>query len=280
MTTLFGQLAYIFSASNDGSDISDLPAEEAARHRQAWSNSNELSKFKKARRNFLVGTIPAVAIGAFVAWSTSDQVSRTKILQGMGIALFIYCYLGTFLIGFVKQRVRREFRDRLLLGEALNELRQAENEISETDVSFQSLWVATQKRLDYYHRIATNQAEKSFLYGQVAACSGFFVLLTSSLIAALARSTTGSVVAGAAGVTASGVGAFIGSTFMRTQERASTQLEAYFKQPLELSKYLAAERLVHTLDQNDRSAATRDIIAAITGGRSKSAEQIDQPPSA
>ncbi|MGW3413572.1 TRADD-N-associated membrane domain-containing protein [Streptomyces sp. NPDC000888] len=273
---LFGRVASIFTSPNE--DSAGLSPEAAARRRQAWRNSNEVSRLKKLRRNFIAGIVPAVATGAFVAWLADNNPSRKEILQGMGLALIAYSYMGSYAIILVKQRLRREFRDRILLGEALDELRQAEDEIGESDVSFQSLWIATQKRLDYYHKIATSQAEKSFLYAQIAASTGFFVLITSAVIAAFARSTTGSVVAGAAGVTASGLGAYIGSTFTKTQERSSAQLEAYFKQPLEFSKYLAAERLVETLAQADRSPAIRDIITAITGGQTSPRESTEKAP--
>ena len=50
---------------------------------------------------------------------------------------------------------------------------------------------------------------------------------------------------------------------MRSQETATDQLRAYFSQPLEFSKYLAAERLLGSLDTENRAVATKLIIAAM-----------------
>jgi hypothetical protein len=162
------------------------------------------------------------------------------------------------------QQLRKAFADRILLAEARKELNQAEDDVVSGGVTdFGSLWIATQKRLDYYHKIATTQSEQSFLYGQIAAGIGFAIILASALVAAFAHSTAASISSVVAGLSGGGLGAFIGATFMKSQEAASAQLREYFHQPLEFSKYLAAERLLEFLKEPDRGAAIQKMIEAI-----------------
>ncbi|MFF4275889.1 hypothetical protein [Streptomyces sp. NPDC001536] len=242
-----------------------LSPEDMARRRKAWRSSEEYSRLRKLRGKIFFGIIPVAGLGVLAYWLYTGIMTRPDALRSAAAGVGIYLYGTLPLFQINRKRARREFLDRVILGEALDELRQAEAEASESDVTFQSLWFATQKRLDYYHKIATTQAERSFLYGQVAASVGFLILLAAAAFAAFAKNATASVVAGALGATAGGIGAYLGSTFLKMQERASTQLSDYFTQPLEFSKYLAAERLLSSLDGRDKSLAVRDIISAISG---------------
>jgi len=62
--------------------------------------------------------------------------------------------------------------------------------------------------------------------------------------------------------------AYVGNTFMKSQEAAAAQLRAYFLRPLEFSKYLAAERIIELLDEKDRMSSVRLLIEAIATGSS------------
>src|SRR5438874_1684431 len=101
------------------------------------------------------------------------------------------------------------------------------------------------------------------MYGQIAAGAGFVVILLSAVIAGFSRSTAASISAGVIGVSGGGLGAYIGSTFMKSQDAASAQLRAYFSQPLEFSKYLAAERLLTFIGEDDRLPAVNNMISSI-----------------
>ncbi|MDX3759043.1 TRADD-N-associated membrane domain-containing protein [Streptomyces sp. AK02-04a] len=253
-----------------------LSTEESARRRKAWRSSEEFSKLAKLRGKILFGIIPAALLGVLAYWLYTGKMSRIDAPRSAAAGAAIYLYGTIPLLQLNRKRARREFLDRVILGEALDELKQAEAEASESDVTFKSLWFATQKRLDYYHKIATTQAERSFLYGQVAASIGFLILLAAATFAAFARNGTASVVAGALGATAGGIGAYLGSTFLKMQERASAQLSDYFAQPLEFSKYLAAERLLSSLNGQDKALAVRDIISAISGIPNSEPQQAGQ----
>ncbi|WP_123470619.1 MULTISPECIES: hypothetical protein [unclassified Streptomyces] len=130
------------------------------------------------------------------------------------------------------------------------------------------LWAATHARLALYHKIATGQAKQSFRNAQVAMWLGF-VLLAGFLVVALKVSTTaGSIVAGGLGAVAAALAGFVSRTFVRSQEAAAGHLRSYFDQPLELSRYLAAERLIADAQLSDerRAEILADLVHAIVAG--------------
>ncbi|MET8572691.1 hypothetical protein [Streptomyces sp. NPDC004783] len=106
------------------------------------------------------------------------------------------------------------------------------------------LWEATHARLDLYHQIATGQARTSFRNAQVAMFTGFVLLILFAGIAVWASTTAVAIVAGGLGAVSAALAGYVAKTFIRSQEAAATHLRSYFNQPLELSRYLAAERLV------------------------------------
>jgi hypothetical protein len=254
-------------------DISGSKDLEAATLRAAWRSSQERKKTVRAAwiilfvilllalLGFLIG--PAV-YEAFTGYALpSSQRYRLRLACVVAV-LYLGFFIGIATFAFYRGVQKRAAADRRLLAEAKVELDKAEADISdEGRTDFETLWKVTQKRLDYYHKIATTQAERSFLYGQGAAAVGFAVLITCAIIAAFARSAAASIAAGLAGVTGAGLAAYIGSTFMRSQETAADQLRAYFSQPLEFSRFLAAERLLSKLDHDSRIRATTIIINSI-----------------
>ncbi|WP_328681738.1 hypothetical protein [Streptomyces sp. NBC_00343] len=106
------------------------------------------------------------------------------------------------------------------------------------------LWTVTHRRLDHYHGIALGQAKQSFLNAQIAMGLGFALLVGFVIVALNASTVAGSVVAGGLGAVSAALAGYVSRTFIRSQEAAAGHLRAYFDQPLEFSRYLAAERLM------------------------------------
>ena len=119
-----------------------------------------------------------------------------------------------------------------------------EVERREDRLTLAALWDITHGRMDLYHQIVTGQARRSFVAAQVAMGIGFILLVGFAVLAAEAKTTTAAVSAGGLGAVGAAFAAYIGKTFIRSQESAASHLRAYFDQPLELSRYLAAERLL------------------------------------
>lgn len=248
-------------------DDESSPEIQEAEKRQAWRESPENAKLSRIRR-FIWGLTPiAAAGGALVGWSYAGYShNRGQYAAiGAGIGILTWLYIGIYYLFLAQRQLKRAFDDRRLLHRSRDALKEAEEKLKESSsTEFGVLWDATQKRLDYYHKIATTQSEKSFLYGQIASAAGFAVILVAAIIAGLSKTPTASIVAGLTGAAGGGLGAYIGATFMKTQDVASTQLRAYFLQPLEFSKYLAAERLVKQIPEDDRAKAVQTIIDSIT----------------
>jgi hypothetical protein len=92
-------------------------------------------------------------------------------------------------------------------------------------------------------------------------------------------SSTPKTIPGARAVSAGGLGAvgaafaaYIGKTFIRSRESAASHLRAYFDQRLELSRYLAAERLLV-----DAKEPTPEQRAAIVSSLAEAIATAGQP---
>lgn len=127
-------------------------------------------------------------------------------------------------------------------------------------LSLSALWEVTHSRLDLYHELATGQADRSFRNAQRAMTAGFALIVCFAVLGAFfSRNTAGSVVAGTLGVVGAGFAGYISRTFVRSQEAAAVHLREYFGQPLEFSRYLAAERMLNAVEGIE--AAQRAEIA-------------------
>jgi hypothetical protein len=156
-------------------------------------------------------------------------------------------------------------------------LRSAEQKLVTRDdqLTLAALWGVTQIRLELYHQIATKQAKRSFLAAQVASVLGFCVLVGLAVTATRVHSTVGAITAGALGGVSAALAGYIGRTFVRSQESAASHLRAYFDQPLEFSRYLAAERLLVGLTDEQRASViaslARDVL--VPNANSESAKE-------
>ncbi|MFE7141262.1 hypothetical protein ACFVAG_26255 [Streptomyces sp. NPDC057644] len=127
------------------------------------------------------------------------------------------------------------------------------------------LWETTHARLNHYHEIATGQARTSFRNAQFAMGIGFVLLVAFVILSLNASTTAGTVVAGGLGAVSAALAGFVGRTFIRSQEAAAKHLRSYFDQPLELSRYLAAERLIADaeMDSEQRTAVLTSLVQAM-----------------
>ncbi|MFC4631310.1 hypothetical protein ACFO6V_23900 [Promicromonospora alba] len=197
----------------------------------------------------------AVSSSAEYQWSWADIYSvLNPLAYGLGAGLYISIFLSYSYV----TRTRRSFRDQVMIS-AYSDLREAEDESDSND--FGSLWSVNSHRLDLYHNIATEQAEKSFRAAQTAAWTGFGVVALSVVVAIFAQSTAAAVAASALGVVSGGLAAYVNHTFMRAQETAAKHLHAFFAQPLEFSRHLTAERIATSLPAGESRDRALEAIA-------------------
>lgn len=273
-SSLFGVLAAMlgFSSSDllEGVNISE---EEAAARRDAWRQSPEAAQWSRVRNRSLLLVPLAVGCGALVSWYATHNLStRQSLIDKLGPGAVIGFFVGLFIIGTVlaayKQNLERAVVDRRILGTAKEELREAESRVvvpegDELTLDLAAVWTATQRRLDYYHEVALSQSRRSFMFGQGAAVGGFMVLLAGAVFAAFSRGTTGAIVAGSLGAVGAVLSGFISATFAKSQDAATRQLRDYFSQPLQLSRFLTAERLASQLPADQRSEVIGVIVKAV-----------------
>ncbi|MEV1004989.1 hypothetical protein [Nonomuraea sp. NPDC050202] len=173
--------------------------------------------------------------------------------------------LGNLAVSFFKER-KRDQATSVALRDALRKAEQALADRQEDRLSLPQLWEVTHRRLDYYHQIATSQARQSFRNAQVVMGIGFLILVVFAGLAIGAPDPTSSIVTGVLGAASTAFAAYLSRTFVRSQESAASHLRAYFGQPLEFSRYLAAERLVselQTLEEGEHAKLTADLARAI-----------------
>jgi hypothetical protein len=236
-----------------------------------WQKSDERAEARRLNVRLVWIGAPAVIalctlailnVNTSVGSDSYGRFSRTSTLLLILAASVAYAFtlIGTFTL----MRARRAFRMHLELGMA-RELEKEESEIAAdgADLKLATLWAANQKRIDYYHRIATAQAESGFRNGTVASFSGFVIVIAAAVVAAFAGNQTASIAAGAVGIAGGALSAYIGATFIKLQSESATQLRRFFLQPVEFSRMLGAERLIETLPGEQRVTAVQHIVGQI-----------------
>lgn len=203
-----------------------------------------------------------------LAYSSEINTVKTSIFWlGFGILAYlaVYSLLRTyFQRAAIVEESTRQARDKL---------NQAEEMVASRDsLELPVLWAVTQRRLDYYHSIATGQARRSFRNAQIAMSIGFALLLIFAILAVNSTSITGSIVSGALGASSAALTGYVGRTFIRSQENAAFHLRSYFLQPLEFSRYLAAERVITSLPKETPKELIGLIVRAIAN------EAINEEP--
>lgn len=117
-----------------------------------------------------------------------------------------------------------------------------------------------QGQIKEYHRIVTQQADKSFRSSQTAMWVGIFMLV-GCLIAGFYFNASAIrwFAAGVAAISATMSG-YLTRTYLFMYKESVAQLNRYFDQPVLNSYYLTAERLSHGLSEETRQEMRRRII--------------------
>ncbi|MFE2736240.1 hypothetical protein [Streptomyces sp. NPDC059349] len=137
-----------------------------------------------------------------------------------------------------------------------------------------------QSQIDEYHRIATDQADRSFRSSQRAMGLGLLVIV-GCFAAGLyfGNGQTKVFVAAIAGVAAA-LSAFLNRTYLQMYGQTLSQLNRYFEQPVLTGYYLTAERLAQTLGEDPESEMRRRIIDQVleASARMNNGASGEEPP--
>jgi len=251
-------------------DAMDAEERRASQERYLWRESPERRRwFRNSAIVLLSLAIPLFALAIVVGFKLSAYRSAapgrnpTLILLAFGTLAGVTILAVSIFVAFYTQTTRQAFLDRLNLG-LVSELQQQERDLADKGTDFDSLWAITQKRIDVYHEIATRQSRNSFRSAQIAAYVGFLFLIAVAIFAGFSNSGTGAIAASVIGLAGAGMSAYIGSTFMKAQTSSSEQLGAYFFQPVEFARALAAERLLDKVEPGDRGKIVERIVQSMT----------------
>ncbi|MER5809919.1 hypothetical protein ABT143_17320 [Streptomyces sp. NPDC002033] len=142
-----------------------------------------------------------------------------------------------------------------------------------------------QTQIDEYHRIATDQADRSFRSSQRAMAIGLLIIIGCCAAGLYFQNAQVKVFVGSIAAVAAGLSAFLNRTYLQMYGQTLSQLNRYFEQPVLTGYYLTAERLAQDLKDDPESEMRRRIIdqvlqaSARMNGTAETAEpEPDQPP--
>lgn len=197
------------------------------------------------------------------------------VLVGIGnsvgaVPLWLWILIGvavTSVAGVAIHLLVKQIRREDLQVQAAEEAAERQKEIDaqkladlKTVTPLATLLELNQSQIDEYHRIATDQADRSFRSSQRAMALGLLVIV-GCFAAGLyfANGQTKVFVAAIAGVAAA-LSAFLNRTYLQMYGQTLSQLNRYFEQPVLTGYYLTAERLAQDLGEDPESEMRRRII--------------------
>ncbi|MBL6280472.1 hypothetical protein JMF97_30400 [Micromonospora fiedleri] len=252
------------SAGEEEADTSNAESLTPAQLKRLWKATPEGAKVARVLKIFWIPLIlGGVYLQATVWWNLSDTPWLRVLFQILGVVLwFVGCALAVALFDIIYADSKfNNFQVQL----ESSRLLAAYNEELDSSLDLKDLWVLNQRRLDLYHRIATNQSRSSFRNAQLAASIGFLLLIASAALVWYSDSVAAAITTGSIGAFGGALGAYLGRTFIKSQEGAAAQLRQYFDHPVELSKILVVERLVERLSPEDRVSVIQMMAQSILG---------------
>jgi len=215
----------------------------------------------RRRRYTLLALLGAVAI-MLVGWAVAIEVffqSRPRdlvlatIIAGGTMLVSIGSYAGIVLVAARSDKSEEQ---------------------PDQQRSAQSPADANEARLAEYHKISRKQAESSYRFSEVAIAVGFLFLVVGGVIAIRTDSASVQVVVGALASLGGAFSAYIGSTFIRTYNRALAQMNYYYAQPLVQSYILKAEQLSREVSPAQKDLTVNHIIDVLLDSATMAARLI------
>lgn len=226
---------------------------------------------------------PLLIIAVVVIWGIGQGgVAAVPLWLWILIGVTVTAVSGIAIYLLVKQ-IRREN----LQSQAAEEAAERQKEIDaqkladlKTVTPLATLLELNQSQIDEYHRIATDQADRSFRSSQRAMALGLLLIL-GCFAAGLyfANGQTKVFVAAIAGVAAA-LSAFLNRTYLQMYGQTLSQLNRYFEQPVLTGYYLTAERLAQNLGEDPESEMRRRIIDQVleASARMNNGATGEEPP--
>lgn len=126
-----------------------------------------------------------------------------------------------------------------------------------------------QTQIDEYHRIATDQADRSFRSSQRAMAIGLLIIIGCAAAGLYFQNAQVKIFVGSIAGVAAGLSAFLNRTYLHMYGQTLSQLNRYFEQPVLTGYYLTAERLAQDLKDDPESEMRRRIIDQVLQASAK-----------
>ncbi|MEU1596182.1 hypothetical protein ABZ468_25820 [Streptomyces sp. NPDC005708] len=168
-----------------------------------------------------------------------------------------------------EERIKAERRYHV---RALEKLKRA-NELN-------TLMQLNQGQIDTYHRIVTDQADKSFKSSRIAMGVGMFLLVCAAVGGAYVPVEQVRWFIGALAAFSTVLSGYLSKTYLTLYKESISQLNRYFDQPVLNSYYLTAERLTGGLAKEHQDEIRKQVISEVLNTTSQmgARSQKEQTP--
>jgi hypothetical protein len=237
-------------------------------------------------RRVLVGVLGTLVVGAtaLATWGVTQGVLSVDLVSFLATVVAAVLGLSAATQEWQARSRRAAESERINQRSirAARDLEQALKKSSEPageddSLVLASLWAAVDSRLEQYHDDAQSQGRRAFTAAMTAMWIGFVLLVASGIVAATAQGTTAPIVVGSLGGVSAAAAGYIARTFLRAYEGTSRHLRGYFLHPVEMSRYLSAERLIAQsgLSSEVQADLMRVLVHSMATGAL--AERAEQP---
>jgi hypothetical protein len=191
------------------------------------------------------------------SWVLDDRWSYIWIAY-VGIIAALIIASGSYLSYFNLER-NRDFQNSQLIKKIVDEA-----PVDEFDLK--TLWSANKSQIAAYHQIVQNYAQSTRQRTQLTLTAGFIFIILISVLA-LTRSTTASAISSSVIASAGAiVTGYIARATLKNSDTSARELSAFFTHPIDVERALAAERLIDSMPEGDRTAAKLIVVNYLAGG--------------
>jgi hypothetical protein len=217
--------------------------------------------------------------------TTVEALNKNQVtLIQLGVFLSVVIILAVGVPWFLTNR-RYMKNQNLRIAEQLKtqqELRHEALEKLKNTTELATLMELNQGQIDTYHRIVTEQADKSFKSSRTAMGIGLFLIVCAAIGGAYVPLEQVRWFIGALAAFSTLLSGYLTKTYLVMYRESIGQLNRYFDQPVLNSFYLTAERLTRSLDAEHAADIKQEIIREVLANSSHLANRsaTGTPPKA
>jgi hypothetical protein len=243
-----------------------------------------------AQRRFVFKTvlvISTLATAALVPLTATvwNGATTAWVAAGMAALVSVSSYVGIWTSAISAHRAYLDRQDDEAQQEARERLRNvpsapmgARGGSRHRDEELRQRIAANDAVLKSYQDPVRRQARTSYTYAQAALAVGFITLVAGAVaVLAVADDATSQVAVGALTAIGSALSGYIAATYLRIYERAQTQQNFYFEEPLITSYLLTAERLAAQVTGERRKEVLAHMVEEIVAAARSNSQGLNIP---